>query len=456
MKKRSLALDDDFQNWLAPDNAPPVALRRYAYKGGGGGLLSVALPVLGALSGGALLGPALATSLGVSSAVGAGLGAGLGGFGGSLIGGNSVGNALKTGAISGIGAGVLSSLGGATPSVTGATAGGAGGAAGGGAFPAELAFDPTAGVAETIGSGAGAIESAPLAAPFNPETGLTMAAAPAQAAIESAPLGPLQTTVGSGAGAITSEALPAIAGTNIATAAPASATNVLTDMGGTVPGPLGNIPASAGAEINSTGSGGFGPQGTPVNEALTALNIPGVGGTPPTKPFFERMGSVAMEQLGKNPLGVAVAGLGLARNLMTNEESPEQRQLRELAERSNAQSSRLSSFLENGTLPPGAQTSLDNAVRDAETAIRAKHAQNGTSGSSMEIQEINALKERAAAQGFAMARDLLNSGIQESGLSGNLYNALLNLQQRQAEETGAAVSDFANALAGGTTVNVRR
>lgn len=87
---------------------------------GGGGFAKIALPIAGALAGGAFLGPALGSSLagvgglstGAASAVGAGLGAGIGSFGGGLVSGASPGDALRGAAISGLTSGVVSGLGG--------------------------------------------------------------------------------------------------------------------------------------------------------------------------------------------------------------------------------------------------------------------------------------------------------------------------------------------------------
>lgn len=134
-KIRSLALDDldSFDNFLAPEGAPRVALQRYASKGGGGnGFMSILVPALAAIATGGIgagLAPFGSATLG--GALGAGLG---GGLGAAVTGGDPVKSAI----ISAIGGGIAPNVGDIASGISGAaeTAGGVAAAAPSVAAPA--------------------------------------------------------------------------------------------------------------------------------------------------------------------------------------------------------------------------------------------------------------------------------------------------------------------------------
>ncbi len=120
-----------------------------------------------------------------------------------------------------------------------------------------------------------------------------------------------------------------------------------------------------------------------------------------------------------------------------------------MAEQQSQMGSQYASYLQNGTLPPGAQAGLDEASASAKAAVRSKYAQMGMSGSTSELSELNQIDQRMKAQSFQYASQLLNSGVQMSGLSGNLYRYLLSAQQADDEQLSNAIANFAGAASGG-------
>lgn len=222
-----------------------------------------------------------------------------------------------------------------------------------------------------------------------------------------------------------------------------------TTANGFVSGPLGDIPASASGEVT-------GAADSDLTRKLQALNIPGSGGAA-DKSWFSNLVDSSGDALGKNPVGAAVAGAGLGLNLLRgNSPLQGQNETSQIGKDALAQSAKLSSYLENGTLPPGAQQGLDQAKASAAAAIRSKYAQMGMSGSTAEVQELGALDQRVAAQGFQYAMDLLNKGIQSSGIATNVFNNLMGINQKENEATQGAIGDFATALAGGSNIRLSR
>lgn len=129
--------------------------------------------------------------------------------------------------------------------------------------------------------------------------------------------------------------------------------------------------------------------------------------------------------------------------------SAEQKALLKQAQSLGAQGQQLAGYLQSGTLPPGAQSGLDQAAASAKAAIRSQYSRMGLSGSTMERQALASVDERVKAQGFAYASQLLNAGIAESGISGQLYNYLISAGQKDDAALGAAIANFAGAAAGG-------
>lgn len=89
----------------------------------------------------------------------------------------------------------------------------------------------------------------------------------------------------------------------------------------------------------------------------------------------------------------------------------------------------------SGNLTPSAQV----AYNDAVTTIKAQYAKMGLGGSTMEAQDIAAAKERAVA---ASAQE----GLQELGLSDNLYASILGYTQQKDDQLSSAISNLMSSI----------
>ena len=148
-------------------------------------------------------------------------------------------------------------------------------------------------------------------------------------------------------------------------------------------------------------------------------------------------------------LPAGIAGIGLAKDLLTPSTLQGQSQLNSEASTLASQSQTMMNYLNNGTLPPGVQTSINNATAGAQAAIRSKYAQMGLSGSSMEQQELNQVNLNASSAGATTAIALYNTGATDANISQQIYHTLLTTDAQQQAATGNAIANMAAALAGG-------
>lgn len=104
--------------------------------------------------------------------------------------------------------------------------------------------------------------------------------------------------------------------------------------------------------------------------------------------------------------------------------------------------------LQSGNLPAGIQSSLNTAKEAALGSVRQQYANSGMSGSSAEAQDLANVQLSVAAQGANIAQQLLAQGVQESELSGQLYQQLMAINMQQDQELSSSFSNFAQAFAG--------
>ena len=321
----------------------------------------------------------------------------LGGAGAGL--GPAIGSGLGIGTTAGsaLGGAAGGALGGAatgTNPLTGALMGGAAGALGG-------ATGLIGG-----GGGAGAVpDSVTPSVPGSTSTGLTTALGPS-APISAPPLGDI---TGAGGG-FDDNAIFNAAGVASSGGAPSAS--------GLVP------QASAGGGI----AGGAGP-----NSAAPAAPQAAKGGL--FKDFSLRD-------------ALAVGGLGLSAT-KAQAKLPGEVPLTNTAENLGTQGTQLTNYLTAGTLPPGLQAGIDQAKEAAKATIRSQFAGIGMSGQPAEAQALAQAEMAAQTQGAQTAVALLNSGLQASQMSAELYNMILQNSLNQDRELGSAVSNFATAMAGG-------
>jgi len=112
-----------------------------------------------------------------------------------------------------------------------------------------------------------------------------------------------------------------------------------------------------------------------------------------------------------------------------------------------AQSTQLESYLTTGTLPPGVQTSLNQAAAAAQASIRSQYASRGLSGSSAEATDLANVQNTIASQGATIAQNLLTTGVNEAGLASQLYSQIMQQSLQSDQQLGTALSTLAGAAA---------
>jgi hypothetical protein len=187
--------------------------------------------------------------------------------------------------------------------------------------------------------------------------------------------------------------------------------------------------------------------------------------------FLDTVGnkvSSGLDYLGnsvsKNPLGAAVAGGGLLKSLLMPAASgSEVKAITSEANALGAQGSQLASYLQTGTLPPGMQAQVTQATQAAITSAVSRTASQGgdvtknADGSyrnSTLQQEVDQINMNAITEQAQLAENLLTTGINETGLSSQLYQAITGIQGQQNAQTGTAIANLATALSGGTTIKI--
>jgi hypothetical protein len=111
--------------------------------------------------------------------------------------------------------------------------------------------------------------------------------------------------------------------------------------------------------------------------------------------------------------------------------------------------------LVSGTLPPGAQASVDQLTQSEIAKIKSQFASMGLSGSTMETEAIAQAQEGAQARAFSIAQNMASLGLSDMQLSSGIFQQLLNSGLRSDQEFQQALTQFASSLAGGGGTTVR-
>jgi hypothetical protein len=122
--------------------------------------------------------------------------------------------------------------------------------------------------------------------------------------------------------------------------------------------------------------------------------------------------------------------------------------IRSNANQLSGQSLALEAPLLGGTLPAGAQAAIDNYTKSAEAQVRSTYASLGLSGSTMEADAINQVKQNAQAQTFNIANELFQQGQKGTAMSSDLYNTILQTQLGEDKSLSDAIGNFAAQLMG--------
>lgn len=241
---------------------------------------------------------------------------------------------------------------------------------------------------------------------------------------------------------------------------------------------------SYGAVGQMTGPGLAAPAATsapaaPAGVTPSALSVDPTQQQTPAQPQGQQPGTsqdtgFSLESLvsgiGKsvagNPLGVLGAGAMAynayeAKKALANIPSlgtlaPK---LQAQADQLNAQGQQLASYLTSGSLPPGLKTSLDEATKAAKATIISNFASRGMSTdpskNSVLAQELAAVDTQAVISTAQIGQQLLQTGVNESGMASDLYKTLASIDQSQNAQIQQSIANFAAALNPAKSTNIK-
>jgi hypothetical protein len=269
---------------------------------------------------------------------------------------------------------------------------------------------------------------------------------------------PSAVPAGSSAGGVA--APQGIAGSPDATSVFSTGTQPIAGSPGAAPSPsIGNLASGAPGGSVPGASGATSVGGAPLNAAPTSsieqMLSPG------------NLANSAVKSLTSNPLGIALGAGGLGYSIYEGTQQTKNEQaLTADAKTATANSAALASqgqglvnYLTSGTLPPQYQTQITQALNSAVTAAKSRAAAQGQSADPAQNTALQAeinqimeqqpiLQEQIAAQVAGTGTSLINAGATSAGLSGNLYQALVQNDTTQAANAGKAIASLAAAMAG--------
>jgi len=221
--------------------------------------------------------------------------------------------------------------------------------------------------------------------------------------------------------------------------------------GGTAAGPgVAQLTASGLSPASVSELTSANPAGTAAINAITGGPAASSGGgilssiTDFTKahPFLTQIGGLAGAQL-LSPLLSQITGGG---------QTAQEKALLQNAQATQGQAQGLISSLTSGTLPPGAQQSVQQAL-DADIAqIKSRYAAMGMSGSAAEQTDIANAQNLAASNKFQLAQTATNTGLTELGLTDQIYQSLVQNQLTRQGQLSDALSRYMAALGTGTAL----
>lgn len=201
------------------------------------------------------------------------------------------------------------------------------------------------------------------------------------------------------------------------------------------------------------GEPGFGGEAAPIGGAPDPSGLAGAPNSGEQPGMFSNL----WDKVAADPLksaGIGVAGLGLGYNMLSGaNKSPNVEAMQASAGAQSAQAKQLMSYLQQGKLPPGLEGIAKTMQQSMDAQAIANAAKSGmptdpTQNTSL-MNQLSANKERVFGWIAQQGVQLLNSGIQLSGLSNSLYAQLEQLDRQKSQQTGQAIANFAAALNGG-------
>lgn len=408
------------------------------------------------------LGAGLGELLGLGVEAGAGAGA-IGGLAEAGAGAGALGGLVEAGAGGGSFLGGLEGLGAATTTVPGA-------ASSPWANLGEFLM-PSANASPIAGPG---VSSSAMSGASDVGSLLSSGAAPGPGAASFAPAPGISTggiapdatsaaAFGEAGPGFPSAAAPGGSQNVFSNATGFEATNAATGQvtGGTFPplstpgaAPATGLPGADVAALPQTGAPVAAPGAAPATGGLpgSAGAGPTTAGAPSAAAPSNVLGIPGMSNAQVGGLGIATAGLGY--NVMKGQtDSASTQKLADAAAQQSALGAQLSSYLKKGTLPPGLQTSLNEATAAAKANAISNAAAQGLPTDPKQntalATTLAAIDSRATAAIAQIGQQLLTAGATESGMSNQLYQVLAQIDQTQTQNIGKAIANMAAALSTG-------
>lgn len=220
--------------------------------------------------------------------------------------------------------------------------------------------------------------------------------------------------------------------------------------------------ASGGGPVAPSAPSGVSPIAGP--DPTTAISSSGTGqpaaaASAPAQSgsFLDNLFSSIGKSATNNPLSF-LGGAGMLYNAYSQYQAGKNipsisqiaPQLEQQASQLNAQGQQLAQYLTSGNLPPGLQASLDQATKAAKQNIISNFASRGLSTdpskNSALAQELAQVDAQAVISTAQMGQQLMQTGIQETGLSSQLYSTLANIDQSMQAQIQKSIAGFAAAM----------
>lgn len=224
-------------------------------------------------------------------------------------------------------------------------------------------------------------------------------------------------------------------------------------------------PGALGAVATNTAS----PAAPPAGGA----SPPPAGTPPPSAPPGSMAAGGITDWIKANPLMATSLGLGavgIGKNIISPQKIPQEKNLTALADQAKLLSQQnqtleqsLLAPLTTGLLPPAQQAQVQQAVQDAETAIRSKYASMGMSGSTVEQDAINNARNQGVQLAGTIAEQMAQTGLSAGqnaasalNISGTIYESIMNAQISQDNALQAAIAAFAGQAAIGAGISATK
>lgn len=195
-----------------------------------------------------------------------------------------------------------------------------------------------------------------------------------------------------------------------------------------------------------------------ANPTVTDAALNGTAAAPPGNSIANLISNPTLGNLG-HALGsnatLLLGGAALGYDaIMGNQQPKGEAQIESTAGQLSAQSQQLENYLTSGTLPPGVQTSLNQAAQQATATIRSQYAARGMSGSSAEAADLANVQNTIVSQGANIAMQLLQTGVSEANLASQLYGTIMNQSIQSDQQLGNALSTLATLSATASRPNI--